>query len=279
MTGVVEWRFERGGGLPVYSAPERAGRGSCTLIVSEIDEMAQHLHSTGLAGGRGADAARLRRHHHGQGSGRQLHRLRRAERSGGLLHKKQVGIPRLLTHVATHSFTCRNPVSPGTNGRIVSRRRRRTASRGRSGSSSPRCRRRALRNRRPESCRTPAADPCTVRTSERTVDHRAELIGLDGVLRSRNDEHVHDLAPPRLRQRNRAERIRTADGPRRPKTSGPIFESILSDTVGETSMSNTSSHSATSSHTAAMSSAEKIVTTWRSAAIGQYSAITRIPAG
>jgi glyoxalase/bleomycin resistance protein/dioxygenase superfamily protein len=49
MTEVVEWKLERGGGLQVYEAPDRAGRGSCTLIVSDIDELAERLHQSGLA--------------------------------------------------------------------------------------------------------------------------------------------------------------------------------------------------------------------------------------
>ena len=49
MPEVVEWQLDGGGGLQVYSAPDRAGRGSCTLVVSDIDELAQLLLSTGLA--------------------------------------------------------------------------------------------------------------------------------------------------------------------------------------------------------------------------------------
>src|SRR5918994_1749424 len=49
MAEVVEWQLEGGGGLQVYVAPERAGRGSCTLVVSDIDEIAQHLRTSGLA--------------------------------------------------------------------------------------------------------------------------------------------------------------------------------------------------------------------------------------
>ena len=49
MPEVVEWQFERGGGLQVYAAPDRAGQGSCTLIVSDIDDLAQKLRSSGLA--------------------------------------------------------------------------------------------------------------------------------------------------------------------------------------------------------------------------------------
>src|SRR5262245_19872564 len=50
MAEVVEWQHERGGGLQVYELPERAGQGSCTLIVSDIDELAEQLSATGLVG-------------------------------------------------------------------------------------------------------------------------------------------------------------------------------------------------------------------------------------
>ncbi len=49
MPEVVEWQFDRGGGLQVYSAPERAGNCSCTLIVTDIDEIAQQLQASGIA--------------------------------------------------------------------------------------------------------------------------------------------------------------------------------------------------------------------------------------
>lgn len=49
MAEVVEWQLEGGGGLQVYSAPERAGHTSCTLVVTDIDEMVQLLHASGLA--------------------------------------------------------------------------------------------------------------------------------------------------------------------------------------------------------------------------------------
>ena len=48
MPEVVEWQLERGGGLQVYEGPERAGQGSCTLIVSDIDEIAAQLRTAGL---------------------------------------------------------------------------------------------------------------------------------------------------------------------------------------------------------------------------------------
>ena len=49
MPEVREWQLERGGGLQVYVAAERAGRGSCTLLVTDIDETARHLRDSGLA--------------------------------------------------------------------------------------------------------------------------------------------------------------------------------------------------------------------------------------
>jgi predicted lactoylglutathione lyase len=49
MAELVEWQFERGGGLQVYQLPERAGQGSCTLIVSDIDEITERLRTTGAA--------------------------------------------------------------------------------------------------------------------------------------------------------------------------------------------------------------------------------------
>jgi predicted lactoylglutathione lyase len=49
MAEVVEWQLESGGGLQIYQLPERAGKGSCTLVVNDIDDIAQQLRSTGLA--------------------------------------------------------------------------------------------------------------------------------------------------------------------------------------------------------------------------------------
>jgi hypothetical protein len=51
MPEVVEWRLVRGGGLQVYRGPERAGGGSCTLIVDDIDEIARRLNDGGMASG------------------------------------------------------------------------------------------------------------------------------------------------------------------------------------------------------------------------------------
>ena len=38
MPEVAEWQFERGGWLQVYQLPERAGSGSFTLAVNNIDD-------------------------------------------------------------------------------------------------------------------------------------------------------------------------------------------------------------------------------------------------
>jgi predicted enzyme related to lactoylglutathione lyase len=48
MPEVAEWKFARGGWLQVYQLPERAGGGSCTLAVSNIDEIVAHLQSLGI---------------------------------------------------------------------------------------------------------------------------------------------------------------------------------------------------------------------------------------
>ena len=48
MDEVAEWKFDGGGGLQVYQAPERAGGGSATLAVSGIDTQAEALQALGL---------------------------------------------------------------------------------------------------------------------------------------------------------------------------------------------------------------------------------------
>ena len=47
MPEVAEWKFPRGGWLQVYQAPERAGNGSVTLAVSDLDEIAAHVRKIG----------------------------------------------------------------------------------------------------------------------------------------------------------------------------------------------------------------------------------------
>lgn len=48
MPEVAEWKFERGGWLQVYQVPERAGGGSCTLAVSDIEEVVAHVQKLGI---------------------------------------------------------------------------------------------------------------------------------------------------------------------------------------------------------------------------------------
>ena len=49
MEEVFEWHLPNGGGLQVYAAAERAGQGSCTLIVDDIDDVARTLRDTAVA--------------------------------------------------------------------------------------------------------------------------------------------------------------------------------------------------------------------------------------
>ncbi len=48
MPEVAEWKFKRGGWLQVYELPERAGRGSFTLAVSDIKEVVAHAQKLGI---------------------------------------------------------------------------------------------------------------------------------------------------------------------------------------------------------------------------------------
>jgi predicted enzyme related to lactoylglutathione lyase len=48
MPEVAEWKFPRGGWLQVYQLPERAGRGSFTLAVSDIKEVVTHAQKLGI---------------------------------------------------------------------------------------------------------------------------------------------------------------------------------------------------------------------------------------
>jgi len=48
MPEVIEWQFPSGGGLQVYAGTDRFGKGSCTLIVDDIDDVAEHLQSLGI---------------------------------------------------------------------------------------------------------------------------------------------------------------------------------------------------------------------------------------
>lgn len=51
MSEVAEWKFERGGWLQVYQLPERAGKGSVTLAVSDLDQQIDDLRECGIDAG------------------------------------------------------------------------------------------------------------------------------------------------------------------------------------------------------------------------------------
>jgi predicted enzyme related to lactoylglutathione lyase len=48
MPEVAEWKFPGGGWLQVYQLPERAGSGSCTLAISDIEEVVAHVEKLGI---------------------------------------------------------------------------------------------------------------------------------------------------------------------------------------------------------------------------------------
>lgn len=48
MPEIAEWKFERGGWLQVYQLPERAGSGSFTLAVSNIQEEVRKIRALGI---------------------------------------------------------------------------------------------------------------------------------------------------------------------------------------------------------------------------------------
>lgn len=48
MSEVVEWQLDGGGGLQVYELPERAGSGSFTAAVDDVDAVASRLDELGI---------------------------------------------------------------------------------------------------------------------------------------------------------------------------------------------------------------------------------------
>ncbi len=48
MSELAEWTFPRGGGLQAYQAAERAGKGSCTMAVNDLEQQLRHLESMGV---------------------------------------------------------------------------------------------------------------------------------------------------------------------------------------------------------------------------------------
>jgi hypothetical protein len=57
---VAEWKFDQGGWLQVYQLPERAGGGSCTLAVSDLDQVIAHLQSLGIDTSEGTSGAKAK---------------------------------------------------------------------------------------------------------------------------------------------------------------------------------------------------------------------------
>jgi predicted enzyme related to lactoylglutathione lyase len=60
MPEVAEWKFDRGGWLQVYQLPERAGTGSCTLAVSDIDGLIAHLQSLSIDTSQASSGAKVK---------------------------------------------------------------------------------------------------------------------------------------------------------------------------------------------------------------------------
>ncbi len=51
MSELAEWEFEEGGWLQVYQNPERAGTGSVTLAVSDLEQQIAVLKKSGIEAG------------------------------------------------------------------------------------------------------------------------------------------------------------------------------------------------------------------------------------
>jgi predicted enzyme related to lactoylglutathione lyase len=60
MPEVAEWKFARGGWLQVYQLPERAGSGSFTLSVSNIEEVVTNVEKLGIDATQRSSGAKVR---------------------------------------------------------------------------------------------------------------------------------------------------------------------------------------------------------------------------
>jgi hypothetical protein len=60
MPEVAEWTFPRGGSLQVYALPERAGAGSFTLAVDDLEELARTLGEMGIDTSQQSSTERVR---------------------------------------------------------------------------------------------------------------------------------------------------------------------------------------------------------------------------
>jgi predicted enzyme related to lactoylglutathione lyase len=82
MPEVAEWKFERGGWLQVYELAERAGSGSFTLVVDDMDEQISRLKKLG------ADTSK-------QASGQKVKTLMIADPDGNHIAFAEPNDPRL----------------------------------------------------------------------------------------------------------------------------------------------------------------------------------------
>jgi predicted enzyme related to lactoylglutathione lyase len=60
MPEVAEWKFTLGGWLQVYQLPERAGSGSFTLAVSNIEEVVAHIEKLGIDASQRSSGAQVK---------------------------------------------------------------------------------------------------------------------------------------------------------------------------------------------------------------------------
>jgi predicted enzyme related to lactoylglutathione lyase len=60
MPEIAEWKFDSGGWLQVYQLPERAGTGSCTLAVSNIEEVMAHVQKLGINADQRSSGAKVK---------------------------------------------------------------------------------------------------------------------------------------------------------------------------------------------------------------------------
>lgn len=60
MPEIAEWRFPRGGCLQIYELPERAGQGSFTLAVSDIESEVRKLLAMGVDASRRTSSSRVK---------------------------------------------------------------------------------------------------------------------------------------------------------------------------------------------------------------------------
>jgi hypothetical protein len=60
MPTLTEWRFAGGGSLQVYAGPDRAGGGSCTFAINDIDATIDGLKKLGIDPGKLIDGGKAK---------------------------------------------------------------------------------------------------------------------------------------------------------------------------------------------------------------------------